>query len=71
MNMMNPFDQTLEKEHLYQVTSGQVASEAISADLLNAKEIGEKAFVEFFQQRLNTDKVEFHAPLKKNETQDI
>ncbi len=64
-HMMNPFDQTLEKEHLYHVTSGQVASEAISADLLNAKEIGEKAFVEFFQQRLNTDEVEFHAPLKK------
>ena len=46
-HMMNPFDQTLEKEKLYHITSSQVASEAVSADLLNAKERGEGAFVFF------------------------
>lgn len=35
---MNPFGQTLEKESLHSnITSGLVASEAVSADLLNAK----------------------------------
>ena len=53
------------KEKLYHITSGQVASEAVSEDLLNAKERGERAFVDFFQQRLKTDEVEFHAPVKK------
>lgn len=64
-NMINPFDPTLEKNNLYHITSGQVASEADSADLLNAKERGEETFQEFFQQRLETEKVDFHATITK------
>lgn len=37
-NMMNPFDPTLDREGLYHITSGQVASEAIVTDLHEAKD---------------------------------
>lgn len=39
-NMVNPFDPLLDGESLYQISSGQQASENIAKDLLGAKQKG-------------------------------
>ena len=64
-NMMNPFDANIDRDVLYHITSGQVASEAISGDLLEAKQRGEKAFLEFCEKRLQTNEVGIYEPIKK------
>ena len=64
-NMINPFDPSIDREVLYQITSGQVASDAISADLFDAKERGEKALLDFCEKRLQTHEVGIYDPIKK------
>jgi hypothetical protein len=61
--MVNPFRE--EETELLHLSSGIVADEAVSTDLLQAKEVGEKACQEFCTARLQTKSVGFSEPLKK------
>ena len=65
-SMVNPFDNTLESDKLYHLASGSVAIPSVMEDLNDAKEIGEKAVVDFCKTRLQKNEVGFYDPIKKN-----
>ena len=62
-NMLNPFDPMLEGESLYKISSGQLAPDSVTSDLLGAKQRGTRALTEFCDISGETS---FHDPLKKN-----
>eukprot|EP00057_Strongylocentrotus_purpuratus_P019489 XP_011673963.1 PREDICTED: uncharacterized protein LOC105442958 [Strongylocentrotus purpuratus] len=66
LNMVNPFDASLEREQLYNITSGQMAPKPVLQDLKGAKEKGEEALMSFCQDRLLKQDVGFHDTLKRN-----
>ena len=53
-NFINPFDQTMDKSQLYNISSGAPVPDDITQDLLNAERYGEKARAQFLQERLKT-----------------
>ena len=63
-NFLNPFDSSLEKDHLYNISSGAAVSADIENDLLTAEEQGATARSKFVEQRLKT-KESFFEPIKR------
>lgn len=64
-NWINPFSTT--NSDLMSISTGMAAPENIRNDLLKAKDYGRKAYMEFREERLETDppKTKFHDRLKK------
>ena len=62
---LNPFNPDLQ--HLVCLSTGKVATPDVEHNLLQANDIGEKAYKEFREQRLqsNTPKVKFHDTITK------
>ena len=62
---LNPFNPELQD--LVCLSTGKVASSEVQDDLLRAKDVGEKLYKAFREQRLECDppKVEFHDTMKK------
>jgi hypothetical protein len=52
----NPFDDKLEKDKLFNISTGRAASEETSAFLLNVNNIGEKARIEFIEKTIESPK---------------
>jgi len=59
-----PFDQSLEKDKLYNVSSGAAVPEEITRDLLKAEEKGAKARTDFVEQRIKRN-ANFFEPISK------
>ena len=61
-DQMNPF---APSDYLTSLSSGEIASEKTTWDLLNAEKMGQEALSVFVQKRLNTQEVGYYDPLKK------
>ena len=44
---------------LYNISSGVVVSDVVQADLLQARQTGERSFVKFVKERIRSDSVNF------------
>ncbi|KAL2102045.1 hypothetical protein ACEWY4_003806 [Coilia grayii] len=64
-NMVNPFDPSLDGDSLYQISTGQLASESIATDLMQAEQRGQEALTEFCDKRISSGEKSFHDPIKK------
>ena len=62
-SMVNPF--VGDESSLLQLSSGVVAEPAVASDLLTAKDEGEKLFLQFVSNRVQSDSVKFSETLKK------
>ena len=58
---INPF----EEAELTSLSSGIIQTEKALTDLMEAEKIGEKELVNFQQERLYSDEVNFYDPIKK------
>ncbi len=63
-NFVNPFDSTIDKERLYNISSGAAVSSDIERDLLKAEKIGAKSRHEFIDERLKKGE-KFFDPIKR------
>ena len=61
--MADPF--TVMQEELVSVISGKTATSSMEDDLLNSKQHGEVALLGFVEDRLMSDKVNYHQPIKQ------
>jgi hypothetical protein len=63
-NFLNPFDSTIDKTKLYNISSGVAIPIDIESDLLNAEKIGAEARAEFVESRLKKGE-NFFEPIKR------
>ena len=61
-DQINPF---APSDCLTSLSSGEIASEETTWDLLHAEEMGQNALAEFVEKRLNAQEVGFYDPLRK------
>ena len=62
---INPFDSDLEKNLLYNLSSGMPISEDISGEILNTLHEGETLYKKFVTERLVSKDVLFHDPIPR------
>ncbi len=63
-NFLNPFN--IESgDHLYCISSGRPATNAVATDLLSVDSIGQAAYRNFIEERFVQKSVSFHAPIRK------
>lgn len=62
---LNPFDENLNEEQLFHLTTGKAASPEICEFLTNTKTLGEKKMNEFIAE-CKADPDRFYKPIKKN-----
>ncbi len=62
---INPFDSDLEKNLLYNLSSGMPISEDISGEILNTLHEGEMLYKKFVTERLVSKDVLFHDPIPR------
>ena len=63
---LNPFDTSLEKNKLYNLSSGSPLTNDTADAILKLPEIGDKQASEFTEYRLFAKSVLFHAPIVRN-----
>lgn len=56
---------TEEPSPLINIATGTVSPDDVTTDLLNAVQIGQKSFLKFVEERLNTESTPIHAPIKR------
>ena len=61
-NWGNPFEY---RDVLINISSGIQASQEVTNDLMNAKNIGNSSFEEFMEDRLKSEKKSFYDPIKR------
>lgn len=64
-NCLNPFDDSVQKDNLYNLSTGKAASNDTSEFLLNAVSVGKKKLVEFIDQCKNNPS-RFDQPISRN-----
>lgn len=62
---INPFDPSLNKDFLYNLSSGIPTDTNISDDILSVRVCGEIAFKEFKKERLESQASPFHEPITR------
>ena len=63
---MNPFDESLEKNYLYNLSSGVQLDSEIASEMSQIKSNGEVQYNEFMKNRLRSTDVPSHDPIKRN-----
>ncbi|KAK6175748.1 hypothetical protein SNE40_014141 [Patella caerulea] len=62
--MINPFN-TNNGLDLVSISSGVVATDSVTKDLLEAYDIGDSALIKFIEERLTSNSKPFHEPIKQ------
>lgn len=63
---MNPFDQRLEKDQVYNLSSGTPVNKDIADGIFQVLPSGKLAHETFFNERLESAEAKFHDPIKRN-----
>ena len=63
---MNPFANSLDKESLYNLSSGLHVESEIATGILRIKETGEEQYHTFIDHRIKTTEVKIHEPMTSN-----
>ena len=59
---LNPFDETLDKMKIWNLSSGNPVAPTFEDSIIAAKKIGEEAYESFCNFRLDSKEAYFHAP---------
>ena len=64
-NFLDPFDSSIDRSRLYNISSGAAVSADIETDLLTAEKQGARARSNFVELRLKKNEVDFFEPIKR------
>ena len=62
---INPFDSTLDKNSLFNLSSGIPIEDDMAEQILKIKDNGSKLYSAFVSNRLQSSKIKFHDPIKR------
>ena len=62
---LNPFDESLDKMKLWNLSSGIPVSSTLAESIIGAKKLGEEAYESFCKFRIDSKEIDFHAPISR------
>ena len=62
---VNPFDVNLTQRQLVNLSSGVALPDEMTSEILSARSVGEEECEKFCSERLESNKVKFHEPIKR------
>ena len=65
---LNPFDVKLDPENLYNLSSGVPVEASLAEEILSVKQLGEKCYKDFVDNRIRKTTLKIHDPITRNKT---
>ena len=66
MEYLNPFDVKLDPENLYNLSSGVPVEASLAEEILSVKQLGEKCYKDFVDNRSRKTMLKVHDPITHN-----
>ena len=64
-DFVNPFDTDIDKDKLFNLSSGVQVEASIAEDILNVKDLGTKLYTNFVESRIKSTVAKIHDPIKR------